>query len=430
MHSSVHPQSRVRRLNDRSRRHRRATKRNTNTVAADAAGDCTTPIRVADRMYWGEAIDMRRDRIAYLDGLRGVACLWVVLWHYTHSSHRSLFPYGSTFVGIPVLDHGWAGVELFFLISGYVILLTLEDCTNLREFLGRRWLRLFPAMLIASLTIFAVSRLLGAHMPHGRQGAINLLPGLTFVTPAFWRIVLHRPVDGLDNVFWTLYVEAGFYVIFGLLYFLLGWRKGLLALCAIWVAGLVGPPLAHASGFPSAIPWIGVVRDWLGGGSFGWFASGALFFKSHQSGSPRLFAMAILIGLASVFGSGFWSGSNLVSTLYLSSCVGLFGAAQKYSLVQRALCTRQLLFVGSVSYPLYLLHHEIGIGLIAVSPSVVPRFAWLAVPILMLAFMLAVAWIVARWLEPIITARLRPFVRLGTQVDNIVTPATIAGWKP
>jgi peptidoglycan/LPS O-acetylase OafA/YrhL len=362
-------------------------------------------------------MDEGAHRIRYLDGLRGVAILSVVLWHYTNWGYLRFFPYGAMFSAIPVLDHGWVGVNIFFLISGYVILMTLERCTSYAEFMARRWLRLFPAMLIASLCIFTFSRLLGAYTPHGQPDAVNLLPGLTFLIPTFWQTVLQRPVDELDGVFWTLYVEMGFYLIFGLLYFRLGWRAGLLALSAIWLAVLAAPPLARLTGLDIAIPWIEVLQ-WFGTVYFGWFVSGALFLKSNEEDSRRLFALAIFVGLISAFTSGLWQPSDLLACTYLSGCLFFFAAAQKLPLLQRALSTRFLLFAGAVSYPLYLLHNEIGIGLIAASPRVLPNFVWPALPILMLALMMAAAWLVARCVEPWATSRLRPLVLPQKRIPN------------
>lgn len=354
-------------------------------------------------------MDDRGYRIAYLDGLRGLAILSVTLWHYTNWDYVRFFPYGSLFAGIPVLDHGWVGVNLFFLISGYVILLTLERCSTFGQFMGRRWLRLFPAMLIASLCIFAISRFLGSYMPHGQPDAINLLQGLTFIIPTFWQAVLQTPVDELDGVFWTLYVEMGFYIIFGLLYFRLGWKKGLLALAGIWLAVLILPPLARLTGAATVLAWVEVAQ-WSGAAYFGWFVSGALFLKSHQSGSAPLFVLAALVGLVSVFTSGLWRPSDFLSSLYLSAVVALLAVTQKSEALQRGLSTRFLLFAGAISYPLYLLHNEIGIGLIAASPHILPRFVWPAIPVLMLMMMMATAWAMTRWAEPWVTKWLRPFM--------------------
>jgi len=351
-------------------------------------------------------MDGRRERIDYLDGLRGVAILSVVAWHYTNWGYERFFPYGTMFSAIPGLDHGWIGVNIFFLISGYVILMTLERCASYREFMARRWLRLFPAMLIASLTIFAISQALGTYMPHGRANGVNLLPGLTFLIPTLWQSILRVPIDELDGVFWTLYVEMGFYVTFGLLYFRLGWRRGLLALAGIWLSVLAAAAIATRLDSPPLSQAVEVVQ-WFGTAYFGWFVSGALFLKAAEERSRWLFAGAMLAGLTSAFTSGLWQPGDLVSCLYLAGCVLFFAAAQISAALQRMLATRFLLFAGAISYPLYLLHNEIGIGLIAASGALLPAWLWPALPGLMLGIMVAAAWAMTRWPERWLTLALK-----------------------
>lgn len=348
-------------------------------------------------------------RIEYLDGLRGIAILWVMAWHYTAPVYAASFPYGTSYSWIPVLYHGWAGVNLFFLISGYVILLTLERCAGFAEFMARRWLRLFPAMLVGSLLVFGASQLIGDNMPHGRAEPVNLLPGLTFLSPPFWEMILRRTVGELDGVYWTLYVEMGFYVIFGLLYFLLGWRRGLIALAALWLAAVAASRLAGALESADAMIWIQPLQ-WLGIEYFGWFVCGALFLKAHQAGNGRLVAVALLVGLISALTSGLWQPEDWLSCLYLVGCVLLFAGAQRFVLMQRLLAMPALLFAGFVSYPLYLLHNELGVGLIATVTPVLPALLWPFLPVMIIAFMLLLAWLVARHIEPRVAKLLRPLL--------------------
>lgn len=348
-----------------------------------------------------------QSRIEYLDGLRGLAILGVMAWHYTASVYSASFPYGTAYSWIPVLDHGWAGVNLFFLISGYVILLTLERCTGFAEFMARRWLRLFPAMLIGSLLVFGASQLIGGNMPHGRAEPVNLLPGLTFLSPPFWEMILQRRVGELDGVYWTLYVEMGFYVIFGLLYFWLGWRRGLILLGALWAGVVTASRLAGAFENTAAMRWIEPLQ-FLGIEYFGWFVSGALFLKAGETADRRLLLVALGAGMVSALTSGLWQPDDWLSCAYLFGCVALFAMAQRSQLLQRLLKTKLLLFAGFVSYPLYLLHNELGVGLIATFTRGAPQPIWPLLPIAMMVLMLLSAWLVARHAEPRLAALLRP----------------------
>jgi peptidoglycan/LPS O-acetylase OafA/YrhL len=102
-------------------------------------------------------IDSRR--IASIDGLRTIAIVAVIAFHYCYRwgpplSPESLYPYGSALAGLPGARFGAYGVHLFFVISGFVIAMTLDGCRTPREFIVRRYARLGPAMLIFSAITF------------------------------------------------------------------------------------------------------------------------------------------------------------------------------------------------------------------------------------------------------------------------------------
>jgi len=105
------------------------------------------------------AADIKNNRIAFLDGLRGLAILGVLIFH-AYGSFPQHLPSGDRFVVVPI-RLGYVGVQLFFIISGFVILMTLEKCSTLFDFGVRRWLRLFPAMLFASVLIFSYDKGIG-----------------------------------------------------------------------------------------------------------------------------------------------------------------------------------------------------------------------------------------------------------------------------
>jgi peptidoglycan/LPS O-acetylase OafA/YrhL len=134
-------------------------------------------------------------RLRYLDGLRGLAATMVVLWHYLGPTYAPYLPYGSRYADLPLMGELWMGVELFFLISGYVIFMTIERCSGFVDFMLRRWLRLFPMMFIASFLVIFLDILF--HMPGPDAGArwVDLIPGFTFISPAIYHAVFHRTLD-------------------------------------------------------------------------------------------------------------------------------------------------------------------------------------------------------------------------------------------
>ena len=177
-----------------------------------------------------------------MDAIRGIAVWLVVLYHaYARYEH---FPYGFEYASFPLLKYGYLGVELFFLISGVVILMTLERSRSFINFLYKRWLRLFPAMAIVTL-LFYVGYYLFCEkwIPY-----YNLLPGLTFTEPYFYKKLLHiDTIKALSPSFWTLFVEVKFYAIFGGVFFLLrkNVHKSILFLVILWCFSIITSLVCH-----------------------------------------------------------------------------------------------------------------------------------------------------------------------------------------
>jgi peptidoglycan/LPS O-acetylase OafA/YrhL len=332
---------------------------------------------------------MQSGRIAPLDGLRGIAVLAVILFHaFARWPGLVPMPYGSRYA--PVFGWGWLGVELFFVISGFVICMTLEKCDSFAQFMGKRWLRLFPAMLVASLLIFTTAPLVNS--PMGQPGAAQLLPGLTFIDSR-WLALVHGP-DSIEGTFWSLYAEMKFYVFAGIVYFTLGRR---------WViAGLIGGFVAYcamiALDLRSAVRFFYLfdVPFWL------WFACGALFYEWSREKQRGLFVVALAVGTAAtavpVPGAG--DIPNMMFTPFLGlPFIFLFAAALAWRPAQRALSQPALLFLGFISYPLYLVHDHAMIGMILMLAKVAPWIPGLALPILPVGLLIAVAWIIAAHCE-------------------------------
>jgi peptidoglycan/LPS O-acetylase OafA/YrhL len=166
-------------------------------------------------------------RMGWLDALRGLAALIVVVYH--------LPPY--LFGGRPHVFDGWFwsgryGVLLFFVVSGYVIPMSLERYGNLRRFWIGRLFRIYPAWLLTVLLALAGIALL----PHR-----FLPPGLAAepVAGILAHATMLQELLGLPNlvgVFWTLSFEMVFYlVVSGLFVFGLHRRP---AWCAVGLAVL------------------------------------------------------------------------------------------------------------------------------------------------------------------------------------------------
>lgn len=361
-------------------------------------------------------------RLQFLDGLRGLAILLVIGFH-AFVRYPGLMPYGDRYTQVAPLRYGWVGVELFFLISGFVIFLTLEKSRSFPDFITRRWLRLFPAMLICSAVIYvAFSFILDNSFKSVSLRA--LLPGLTFIEPHTWSVVLRSPQTALEGSFWSLFVEVRFYAVSGILFFWIGEKNTIRAIIAMFLISASIPPLAYL--FPSAnLHLLEIFRGWTSSEHFGWFAAGALYFRYFQKRLPSLFykatGMAMLAALAT--GSG-----NAGPTIAALVVVALFAFAVAHEWLHRFLRTRVLLFLGFVSYPLYLVHESIMVTLIIKLGKLAPWLPDAAFAIPPIGVVLLIGFVIAKYIEPWLTGIIRPRylqVRHILGIDSLRLPADL-----
>lgn len=157
-------------------------------------------------------------RIEILDGLRVIAILMVMIFHFYSRFEMTHYTY--TFKSPEVFQYGYLGVQLFFIISGFVITLTLTKCRSFFEFIRKRFIRLIPGMIICSsltflfLMFFDTAKLFG----EGRSVS-DLLFSNTFISPVLANGIFNTNFEYIDGAYWSLWVELQFYVFGGILYF-------------------------------------------------------------------------------------------------------------------------------------------------------------------------------------------------------------------
>ena len=341
-------------------------------------------------------------RIASIDGLRGLAILLVLAFH-TYARWSDYIPWVTTHKDFFLFKFGFLGVELFFLISGFVIYMTLEKCRSFNEFMFRRWLRLFPAMLLATILIYATSFFL-IERPNGRISFWDILPGLLFVDDKLLNSVqglVHT--KSIEGVFWSLFVEVKFYLIFGALYF---YNKNnalrnliaLFLICFVYVAaGMLFP-------FMTLKIVDQVFLQLLSLQYFGWFCVGALLYKAHLS-NDRMMALSSALLMVPTVLIMYGKGLNIVFFCTMIYVIFYFALTSKA--VSSFFKSRVFVFFGFVSYPLYLIHENAMVALTIKthhSLSMLPAFMtpWPGVAAIVL-----VSYFLAKYLEPVTRTALR-----------------------
>ena len=282
-------------------------------------------------------------RLSALDALRGIAALAVVLFHYLPYYDQL---YGHTFTPWAVLDYGRYGVHLFFILSGFVIFMTLERTRSAGWFGLARAFRLLPALWAGIVLTFLAVHLMG---PADR--AVSLGSALMNTT------LLHEYLEfpHVDGAYWSLVIEATFYCWIALLFYgLKQWQHLRLALWT-WVVVCYAGVLWWRD-IPDALEFL--VKDLLFVKYAPLFVSGMLMFRWHRHGRPPVADLALLavaVGHALI-------AYKAPFSFFVVGCYGVFALAVAGHL--NGLANRPLLWLGRLSYALYLVHQNIGYGVI------------------------------------------------------------------
>jgi peptidoglycan/LPS O-acetylase OafA/YrhL len=276
-----------------------------------------------------------------LDALRGLAALAVVAFHYTTHYHNEVGhtePLGFGF------SPGNYGVQLFFLISGFVIFMTLEHTRTAMDFVVSRFSRLFPAYWTAVAITAVVVYSIG--LPAQKLPLSDLLLDLTMVQEILG-------AEQLDGSYWTLQVELFFYAQM-LFWFMLGQLRRIRTIICVWLLLAVTYGLFTRGGLHFSY----LMREALILRHIPFFAMGILFYPIHAYPGPHrgdvgligLCLLAIAIAYPPVY------------VVVAGVCAAIFGLFVTGRLAW--LRTAPLAYLGAISYSLYLLHQSIGFVLI------------------------------------------------------------------
>lgn len=333
------------------------------------------------------------NRISYLDGHRGIAILLVFLFH-SYSRWEELVPYGDSYADFPLFRFGHLGVNLFFLISGFVILMTLERCNGPIDFLYRRWIRLFPAMLICSLLVYLTTDFF-PERPKGQPELHYLIPGLTLIDPYLLEKLTGISFQNLEGAFWSLYVEFKFYVFSAIAFFLLGGRLFVyLLFCCLILWILLGQLVGISD--HSLLSLTYSLTSIAGFEFFGWFSAGAAYYLYVKTDEKGWLYFAIAVSLVSAMVE---SRLNLAPLAAASAVSILFAASIVSSRLQKFLSNRFLLFLGFISYPFYLIHENMSISIVIKLGNYLPTVPGFLFPYVALIVVCAIAFVIASFIE-------------------------------
>jgi peptidoglycan/LPS O-acetylase OafA/YrhL len=295
-------------------------------------------------------------RLLQIDGLRAIAALLVVAYHYTYGFEERFHhvtPLGVT------LPFGYLGVYLFFAISGFVIFMTLDRCRQPMDFVASRFARLFPTYWAAVAITFVTLQLIT--IPNYDVTWPQALANLLMVHAFFG-------VPDVDGVYWSLQIELLFY-IWMLAIWSLGLLRHALALSYAWVgAGLAYGIVHHVFGVdvPATVPRFLLLE------SIPWFVIGMTAYTTLRDRRWRP-AHTVLVALCVATVATLGEAERTIAAA-LSAALVLLASRGRLPF----LTVRPLVFFGALSYPLYLVHEKVGWALLLTLEPRLPS-SWLAI---------------------------------------------------
>lgn len=344
------------------------------------------------------------NRLVQIDGLRGIAAVVVLLFHVTtrydqEYIHRDALPFS--------VPWGSLGVHLFFAISGFVILMTLRRTVVPADFVMSRVSRLYPTYWVAVLlsTAIVIAAGLPGHQPSAGEVAANLL-------------MFHGlfGVDHVDGAYWSLEIELIFYA-WMLVIWSIGWlgrpMRIVLAWLAVSLAARVG---AAVLGFE--LPWTVshlTLMKWIP-----WFSIGisAYVIAHAERDAPLAYgamALAVLtVGVGDGWAYSIWAA--MVAVVLTLASLGRIAL----------LASLPFAFFGAISYPLYLIHENLGFSLMLHAESA-GLHSVVAVALAILASIL-VAWLLHRTVETHGTEAFRNWWRARRGARPAIVPKTFPAW--
>jgi peptidoglycan/LPS O-acetylase OafA/YrhL len=355
--------------------------------------------------------------IPALTGLRGVAALWVCIFHYTYSNQYGAFL-------TPIAHAGSQGVVTFFVLSGFIMMhvygASFEDRTvSFAKFLWHRLARVYPLYLLA-LCAVALLMLYGV-MPYGpRDNPATFAMNLLMVQA--WGLI--NPITWNEPA-WSISTEFACYLAFPFMAAFLYRRSMWWSIAAIaglfyvWQRNYVIRAIATAVQLTGR-PYEGVIFAY--GGSLSaflmTFIAGAILYQvARRPRSTEIADTLMMAGAALLMGSVIDGSVNQISSAGASMLIVL-GLSRNAGAGRIIFGNRAAVWLGNVSYALYLSHVALTNVWVYCLKLYAPGFWFHEVP---LSVRLCVALVVAAILHYGFELPARRFLR------SLTAPKAISG---
>ena len=323
-------------------------------------------------------------RLDVLDGLRGIAALAVVAYHFfarwaEPHFHPTLYQHGDAIAEwLPLQIAGRFGVYLFFLISGFVIMMTLERATGVLDFTARRAARLWPPMLVcATLSTLIINwsdvAYVYENVARWHVTPVEYVSSIFFIPPDMtadlFGIQQSDTPRWVEGVYWTLWSEVRFYAVIALAFWLSPRHAFLWVWAGLQLASLAVDLTGNAlGGLPGVMGPLDII---LQPGYLCWFTLGLVAWQWRAHGRhPALIIagtaafIALLVGPVIDLspGGALLAQSAMRTTILYIAVATPFILFLMNSPILKPLTWRPIIAVGLASYPLYLFHERPGMA--------------------------------------------------------------------
>lgn len=297
--------------------------------------------------------------------------MMVAFFHFTRGNPAFLTEGWLYAAGRP----GWAGVDVFFVISGFIIPYSLLRSNyriiNYPTFLIRRIVRLDPPYLV-SLVFIILLGYISSRTPGFAGHPFSIEWSRLFLHVGYLNGIFGVP--WYSDVFWTLAIELQFYLLIGLVFPLLPDRRSAIGTSVLVLFAVAGVTLSNAAYLPA---WIFP------------FLLGTVAFR-YKAGVVSMRLTIVQLVLAS---AGVWVTLGALPWIEATLAVALILLVDLPSI-------RVLEFFGAISYPLYLVHIAVGGRVINLATRLhLSSFGQVAAVCAAFAASIAAAFILHRFVE-------------------------------
>jgi peptidoglycan/LPS O-acetylase OafA/YrhL len=277
-----------------------------------------------------------KNRLEDLDALRGIAVVFVVLYHYFFRYNEI---YGHQDINTGWAEYGYLGVQLFFIISGFVIFYSIQAVSNKKTFWYARLSRLYPSFIFSVWLTFIVVSIL-------------TLPGREIeFTQALGNILLiheYFSIKHVDKVYWSLTLEMTFY-------FWIALRIGksqlknqqlVLAVSILMLAvSLIQPEVSRKIEKLFLLEYANL------------FLAGICFYYLKFKLMTYISWLSLAVSYVTVYFIYSFEEFLIITSFYIVMLLFSYNRTHWIKL-------KPLTYLGSISYALYLIHQNIGYAII------------------------------------------------------------------